>query len=130
MKIKDLIQKKDWKAIVDKYQPAEITSLLSFRDAMILANSLFVKNHSDPSIEEFAINLLFKIKDVYPTEWEEDWKNNIYLAELCSITWRDKEAFELHNQTYNKFSDPPDAAGRKLAACDLGSKPVCTARAG
>jgi hypothetical protein len=84
---------------------------------MILANSLFVKNHSDPSIEEYAINLLFKIKDVYHTEWEKDWKNDIYLAELCSITWRDKDAFELHRQTYNKFSDPPEAVLIAMASC-------------
>ena len=99
VEIKDLIQQNNWKTIVDKFQPTEIVGILSFREAMIFANNLFAKNHSDPSIEEFAIALLFKIKDVYRTEWEQDWKNDIYLAELCSITWHDKEAFELKKKT-------------------------------
>lgn len=41
----------------------------------------------------------------------------LYLAELCSMTWRDKEAFELHIQTYNKFSDPPEAVLIAMARC-------------
>lgn len=109
MCLKDLIDQEKWSEITKKFSTTEIVNLLSFKEAVILADNLFNKNYFDHLIQEFAINLLFKIKEIDDVEWDQDWKNDIYLRWLCYIAYRYEEAFELCKRAYSRFSDPPES---------------------
>lgn len=116
----------NWELLVNKFNVEDICKTMSYKDSMALAYDLFFKNLYSEKIQDFAVRLFFSIKQAYPDEWDEDWKNDVFLGKLCSITWRYDEMYELYKKGYDKLADPPDSLLLLLASCNStpGTPPI------
>lgn len=112
-----IIKNEKWN-LLTKFQLDDICSILSFKESMALAYDLFFKNFQNDEVQEFAVHLFFIIKHKYPTEWNQDWKNDAFLGKLCSITWRYNDMYESYKKAYDRLTDPPDSLLLLLASCN------------
>lgn len=121
-----LIHEENWSSITKKNSPESLVEIFDYQECMALAYHLFFKNFRDDHIPEFAVQLLFSIRDKYITEWNNDWKNDVFLGQLCGLTWRYNEEYVCHKRAYNKLKDPPDSLLLLLAGCSgaPGTPPI------
>lgn len=112
-----LIKDKNWKAIKDV--PLEsLIQLLSFQECMFLGYDLFFLNLHNDDFQDFAVRLFFFIRDHFNKEWMTDWKNDVFLGQLCGLTWRYDQSYNCYKQAYERLDDPPDSLLLLLAACN------------
>jgi hypothetical protein len=69
-------------------------------------------------MREFSVKLFFFISSKYPLEWNQDWKNDVFLGQLCELTWRYDERYECYKRAYDRLADPPDSLLLLLAGCN------------
>lgn len=116
--ILQLISNEKWFDLVREFNVNDIDHLFNYRDSMALAYDLFFKNLEIDKIQNFSISLFFSISHAYPTEWNADWKTDAFLGNLCSITWKYDEMYELYKKAYDKLTDPPESLLLLLAGCN------------
>lgn len=116
--LSQLIAENKWVSIVKEFKVDKIPDLLGYKDSMTLAYDLFFENLHDDDIQEFAVDLFFALKKGYTVEWNSDWKNNVFLGKLCSITWRYDEMCALYKEAYESLNDPPESLLLLLASCN------------
>ena len=119
--IKEIISKRDWDLLIASYSIEDICVTLGFREAMRLVNQLFYDNMQDDAIQQFALNLTVKIKNYFKQQWEEDWKNDVFLGHLYSVLWQYEDQYICYKRAYDKLVDPPEALLLLLAGCDDAS---------
>lgn len=120
---------KKWVFLTKEFSPDDVSKLIKYQDGMALAYDLFFNNLNDDTILEFAMRLFFSLKRTYSMEWMMDWKNDVFLGKLCSITWKYEEMYELYKSAYDRLQDPPDSLLLLLASChSVPGVPLITAQ--
>ena len=109
VEITKLINQQNWHLLISNYTPDDICNALSFQKAMRLANNLFYEHLEDGAIQQFAVDLAFKIREHFKDQWNMDWKNDVFLGHLCSIIWRYDDQYECYKRAFNTLKDPPDS---------------------
>lgn len=118
MNIHTIISAKNWELLLAKYRPKNLCEELSFEQVMLLAYNLFYENmYDDRGIQEFALDLAFEIRKQFPTEWDTDWKHDVFLGNMCAICWKYEEQFHCFKRAYDKLVSPPDSLLLLLAGC-------------
>lgn len=117
--IRELISQKNWNLLVANYSVKDVCLTLNFNEAMRLTEELFYENMQDDAIQQFALSLALEIKEHFKNLWEEDWKNDIFLGNLCSILWLYSEQYICYKRAYDKLKDPPDSLLLLLAGCNF-----------
>ena len=124
-KLHHIILSKQWQQLIDEHTPQSAAQCLSFEEAMSVAYDMFFENFLDsPKIRDFALNLFFAIRKHYIQNWDKDWKNDIFLADLCRIGYKYDECYHCCMRAYKKFNDPPSAILLALAGCYNVPKPL------
>lgn len=118
-KISRLICKGDFRTIFYEYEPKMLAKYLSFKDARSLAYKMLFNNSGDDDFRDFATDLLQEIRLVYPKEWSEDWKNDVFLGDACYLTMNYDERYEAYKRAYKKAVPPPPSLLISLASCYL-----------
>ena len=117
-KLQQFITEKNWEKIVQEFSHEDLARILPFKDAMFLARDLFFENFDNsPRICDFATNLFFSIRRYHETEWDKDWKNDIFLSDMCHISYKYDESYFCCMRAYKRVKDPPAALLRALAGC-------------
>jgi hypothetical protein len=117
-KLQQLISQKEWERIVREFSHDDLARILPFKGAMFLARDLFFENFDDsPSICHFAINLFFAIRRYHRSEWDEDWKNDLFLSGVCQFGYKYDESYFCCMRAYKRIKDPPPALLLELAGC-------------
>lgn len=117
-RLKHLSDTKQWDLLINEFSVDEVCRLLDYKESMALAYDLFSKNFMSFDSQDFAVRLLFAIKKMHFHEWDLDWKNDVFLANLCSLTYREEAIYQLYKGAYNSLIDPPDSLLLLLAACN------------
>lgn len=103
-----LIQAKEWERIVSSYIPEEVCAMMTFKETMRLARSLYSFELSDEALN-FAAELMFACSKFFPKEWNADWKHDVYLGNLCSMIWRYEDMCRLFKRAYDRVENPPSS---------------------
>lgn len=118
-KIKDLVLRKDWNALISSYSIKEVCALINFNEAMHVINHLFYDDFQDDEKQQYALKLAFEIKDHFKREWDSDWKNDVFLGDLCDILWRYEERYLCYKSAYDRLKDPPVELLLLLSDCNF-----------
>lgn len=117
IKLKELISKKNWDFIIANYSPKAVCLSLNFSEAMWLTKHLFYDDMRNDANQQFGLKLAFEIKNLFKSEWNKDWKNDVFLGDLCSVLWLYDEQYMCYKRAYDKLADPPAALLLLLAGC-------------
>jgi hypothetical protein len=116
--LNELIQKQEWAAITQNFTIDFLIHNLNYVNAMQVASDLFFNNFDDGTIQEFSVAMLFSIRKAFPEEWDKDWKNDVFLGQLCGLVWKYEEQYQFYKRAYEKLLDPPDCLLLLLADCN------------
>lgn len=125
-KLNAIISQKKWNSIISDYSVKQICSELNFNESMHLANDIFFENMHDDKLQQFALNLTQEIRNHFKKEWENDWKNDIFLGHLYSILWCYDQQYFAYKRAYDMLEDPPESLLLLLASCNTapGTPPI------
>ncbi len=125
-KIEKTISKKEWNSLISNYTVKDICLSLSFDKAMQLVKNLFYDDIQDDEKQQYALRLAYEIKDHFSDTWEKDWKNEIFLGDLCVMLWLYDERYECYKKAYDKLKDPPEELLLLLSNCNRapGNPPI------
>lgn len=112
-----LIFNKNWTLLTEHHSPREVCLLLNFTEAMWLTKHLFYDDISNDSNQQFALKLALEIKDHFKNDWDKDWKNDVFLGDLCSLLWLYDQQYFYYKKAYDRLKDPPVALLLLLANC-------------
>jgi hypothetical protein len=84
---------------------------------MQIAGKVFYEHFKDDDHLDYAIDLVLEIRNHFKVEWEQDWKNEVFLGTLFSVGRKYLEEFECYKKAYDTFKDPPDTILLLLAGC-------------
>lgn len=124
--LKELIFQKKWDSIVKQYLVSDICLSLNFSEAMNLTNHLFYDDIQNDENQQYALKLAFEIKNRFKSDWEQDWKNEIFLGNLCDMLWLYEERYLCYKRAYDKLLDPPHELLLFLAGCQFAPDPPIT----
>lgn len=116
--ISDLFQQKNWKEFI-YYTPSKIARALSYEEAFMTSYYAFFHDFKNEELQRFSIKLLFAIREVYPDRWNEDWKNEVFLGNLCEYNCQYDDRYDAYLRAYNKVSHPPANLLILLAHCNI-----------
>lgn len=124
-----LVENKNWEALIRTYLPVTVAISFSFEkgmhivDELLRASSHITTKNGNWAIftQEYCANLLRMLRIKYPIEWQKDWKNEAYLGIICSLVYRNEEAFKYVQNAYNCLNDPPQSL--ILAYLNAGDTP-------
>lgn len=124
--IKELISKKNWAFLTKKYSFQEICKSLNFKEVMHLVKHLFYDDMQDDTNQQFALKLILEAKQHFENEWEKDWKNDVFLGQLCSFLWLYDERYVWYKRAYDKLVNPPAELFLLLSGCNSapGTPPI------
>lgn len=121
--LSEVITQKKWSYLIANYNAQEICSSLSFSEAMHLAKSLCFDDFQNDENQQFALKLIFGIRNYFSNEWELDWKNDVFLGDMCDLLWLYDERYTCYKRAYDKLLDPPQALLLHLASCRSAPEP-------
>lgn len=124
--IKELISQKRWDSLVSLYSPKEVCLSLNFSEAMWLTKLIFYDDMYNDTNQDFGLKLAFEIKNHFDNQWKKDWKNDVFLGDLCSFLCLYDERYICYKRAYDKLTDPPAALLLLLAGCHSapGTPPI------
>lgn len=75
----------------------------------------------DNDLINFSVDLLQLIRKKYPHDWDSDWRNDLFLVDVCNFTTlRPSECYEAYKRASLKFnSNLPPILLIALAGCYL-----------
>lgn len=111
-----LFDQKKWEDIA-MYPPEEIIKNLGFMNGMLVAYKLLYNEDWNEDLQEFAVKLLFNIKEKYSHEWDLNWRFDALLGLACDITLKYEERFEAYKRACEKAVKPPPELLIELARC-------------
>ncbi len=124
--IKELISSKNWNLLISNYSIKEICLSLNFSEAMHVVEHLFYNDIQDDEKQQYALKLALEIKKIFKTEWESDWKNEVFLGGLCVMLWLYDERYFCYKKAYDQLEDPPAELLLLLSDCNSapGTPPI------
>jgi hypothetical protein len=117
--ILELFKANKLKEISHKYKPNEIIKDLSFKDGMLLGYQLLLNDEMDDNLREFAVSLIEENRHAHPKEWDEDWRNDIFLGDAYYLIMKYDERYEAYKRASKKIHPLPPALLVSLAGCYL-----------
>ena len=54
---------------------------MSFKQGMLLAYQMLLYEQGDDDLREYSVKLFEAIRQIYPNEWNSDWKNELLLGD-------------------------------------------------
>lgn len=103
--------------IAQSFRPSELASILPFRDAMRFAHRCLTYNFLYDPWRHYAIELLYSIRDRFPSEWSLSWRYDVYLGNACVFARRYDERYKAYQQAMAKVSPAPPELLVALASC-------------
>jgi len=103
--------------IARSFSPSEIVKSLSFLNGLRFAYWLLYNDKWEEKLQEFAIKLLYEIREVYPEEWNSSWEYDALLGGACNITCKYDERYEAYKRAFNKAANPPPGLLIEFARC-------------
>lgn len=114
--ISELFKQKKWKEFI-YYTPSKIVRALSYEEAFMTSYYTFSYDFRNESLQNLSIKILFAIREIYPERWNEDWKNEVFLGDLCVFNRQYDERYDAYLRAYNKASPPTSNLLIQLASC-------------
>ncbi len=104
----------------------DVFSSINFREAMQAVNHLFYDDIRNDEKQQYALKLAYEIKDYFIEDWEKDWKNDVFLGDLCEMLWLYDERYLCYKRAYDKLKDPPGELLLLLSNCNSapGTPPI------
>lgn len=129
-KIRELLLQKEWREIISNYPVKDVCLSLNFREAMCAVKHLFYDDIQDDEKQQYALKLCFEIKNHFK-DWENDWKNDVFLGNLCEMLWLYDERYFCYKRAYDKLQDAPQELLLLLSNCNSapGTPPITDAEA-
>jgi hypothetical protein len=115
--MESIIVSANWSKLIQKYNPKTVVTKLSYKSCMQVARNIIFWNDRNDDVVNYVVDMLVAIRQQFPTEWDQDWKNDLYLGQLCPFVSRYQESFESYKRAYDRFSDPPALVLYSLAGC-------------
>lgn len=116
--LKKLINSSKWHDIYIKYQHNQVLDELSFEECMHLAYQIFNNKEVDDDLMNYAVDLLQLIRQKHPASWNFDWRNDLFLGDVCHWTMRFDDRYKAYKRASMKFkSDLPPSLLVSLAMC-------------
>lgn len=123
-KITNLFLNREWKQIVKLFTVNQVVHGLLFEDCLRLAYRLLYNKEWDENLQEYAIQLLYAIRNYYPKEWDSSWKHDGFLGVACDIRFKFDEKYQAFKRAFEGLSNPPPELLIQLASCvDCPGKP-------
>jgi hypothetical protein len=116
--VKEMVTQKGWAALVENCAIKDVCAALTFKEVMHVVQHLFYGDIQDDEKQQYALSLAFEVKDHFNEEWESDWKNDVFLGDLCVMLWRYDERYFYYKRAYDKLKDPPVELMLLLAECN------------
>lgn len=123
--IKYYFQNKKWDKIAS-YPTLEIVKNFSFKDSLRIAYMLLNNNEWEENLQEYAIKLLYEIRNFYNKEWESSWEYDALLGYACLVRYKHEERYEAYRRAFKKCTIPPPRLLIELARCCIcpGTPPI------
>lgn len=115
--ILDLVKQENWKELI-YYTPSKIVRALSYEEAFKTAYYTFLSDWRDDNLQSLSMKLLFAIKEIYSDKWNEDWKNEVFLGDICEFNCQYDDRYDAYFRAYNKASQPTASLLMRLAECN------------
>jgi cytochrome c-type biogenesis protein CcmH/NrfG len=124
--IQTLIKYSDWNTLLQTFNIEQIASSLSFKEGIILSYKMLYNDAWDENVQNYAVNLLYTLRDKYPNEWNASWTFDSFLGNACNITLRYDERYEAYKRASEKISPIPPSLMVLLARCYIcpGEPPI------
>ncbi len=124
--IEELVRLKSWHDLTSHFDPLLVARRLPFREGIATAYRMFFNREHDDDICDYAVRLLFAIRDVYHKDWESDFGYDVLLGDTCDMTWRYDEKYAAFKRAYEKADQKTPCLLLSLAGCYIapGLPPV------
>lgn len=121
-----LFKNNSWEEVATSYPVHEVVKSLSFEDGLRLAYRLLYNDQWDETFQEYAVKLLYEIREVYPKKWNNSWEYDALLGSACNITLKHDERYQAYKKAFDNTSNPPPGLLIELARCSIcpGSPPI------
>jgi hypothetical protein len=116
-KIKTLFDEMRIKDIASLYSPNDIIRNLNFKDCIILAYNLLYNENCEEDLQEFAVKILYCLREMYPNDWNSNWRYYALLGIACDITLKYDERYIAFKHAVEIASTPPPELLIELASC-------------
>ena len=129
--LEDLINQRCWRKVVAAFSPDDLTSSLSFEDAVLAVAGICGTDWTDVELQQFAVSVMELLQVMFPTKWNSDWRHDVLLGACYQEVWEYDKRYSSYMRAYEKSEDPPPALLARLAACRLspGTPPVTESQA-
>lgn len=101
-----------------QFRPYELAKVLPFQDALRFADRLLTIDPFYDPWRQYAIELLYSVREHYPKEWNASWRHDAYLGNLCAIAYRYNEKYAAYRQAMTKISPIPPELLVAFARCN------------
>jgi hypothetical protein len=115
--LSELIKNREWNKILEVYNVNEMTTLLVFKEGIILAYQMLHNEKWDEKVQNYAVDLLYAIRERYKEEWNSSWTYDAFLGNACHITLRYDERDEAYKRASEKIYPIPPSLMVLLARC-------------
>jgi tetratricopeptide (TPR) repeat protein len=115
-----------WENLANLYSPKTLVEFLSFKDGLRLAYRLLYNDNWNENLQEYAVKLLYEIRDVYREDWNNSWEYDAFLGTACYITRKYEERYEFYKRALEKTNNPPPGLLLEFARCCIcpGPPPI------
>jgi tetratricopeptide (TPR) repeat protein len=121
-----LFKSKNFIELINSHSIKEIVQVLSFDDALKLAYNLLYNEKWDENLQEYAIKLLYEIRNIHQNRWNASWEHDALLGLACYIRYKHEERYEAYKKAFDKAENPPPRLLIELARCCIcpGRPPI------
>lgn len=112
-----LIASSNWHKIFNNYNTCDIAKSLSFKDGIILAYRMLYNEQWDEQVQNYAVDLLYAIRETYSDDWNSCWKYDVFLGNACNIALRYDERYQAYKRATEKVQPIPPSLMVLLAKC-------------
>jgi len=122
----NLITSSNWNSILEGYNVKDVVNLLPFKELIILAYKMLYNGDWDEEVQNYAVKLLYAVREKYQEEWNSSWNFDAFLGNACNITLKYDERYTAYKKASEKVYPIPPSLMVLLAKCYIspGTPPV------
>ena len=126
--IKNLFLNDCCQDIAERFQPKTVAEILGFKDALRLTYRLLYNAKWEEALQQYAIQLICVVKEIFVEEWEKDWRFEAFLGSAYHVILGDDsyydQRYNAYMRAFNKANPVPPELLIALAKCvDAPGKP-------
>ena len=103
-----------------------IVSNDSFDNILKISKQLLNNEKWEPSLQEFAVKVLERLKVLNPVKWNSDWRYEAFLGHAYNIICDYDRKYLTYKNALAKVNPPPPELLVALARCYLSPEPPIT----